>query len=713
MGKIVRGYAGKPAGRGPVDWPRLKAEICDRLDVGAEYAALGVVFTAPGPNPAGWRACHAYGRIGGGSDDRPSAAVKIMPGDPWHGVYTDHGGTFEKHGFFDFALLHGKFKDFSDCIHHYASKAGVVVGIYETSGKNIVECIYLYRNADGTVSYGVFRMRTPKGGKDFRQYPWRDGAWFKASGCMAGVVPLPYRLPELLAAPTTATVHIVEGEKDVERLMSLGLVATTNHQGAKSTDKTWPHFVHYFAGWDVVVHPDNDPAGRIHMNRVCELLNNVAGRVRWCDLPGTGPGGDVSDWLDGGGTLDGLRRLVAQSPDWKPGIYAPAAENGATGSRGALHAIGLAGKTGENGQVGEDTFLGEFIGFGGIMTKKMRWLIPDKIPLGMITLLTGMPDLGKSLIATDIVARLSVGGEIPGCPGENFVPARSLIFSAEESLEYVIKPRLVWAGADPSMVGTFKMLNLGDGVRVPFTLTHLEQLDYCLRDRPDHRFVVIDPITSYLGTKTDTNRDTEIRAIMEPLNDVAERRDVAIVVISHLNKGNSPDAIHRISGSGAFGQLARASWFVFRDRDDKERALFLSLKNNLTPNKRGLAYRIDGHDGARIVWEADPVEITAQEYVNELSKAERGGSGGGKRGRPAKSREEAVAFLQEYLRMHGAVRSDDVLAAAKAAGFGRDIVWEVKDVAGIRAKQQWTEAAGNQWFWKLGDFPGSNGDRFP
>ena len=41
-----------------------------------------------------------------------------------------------------------------------------------------------------------------------------------------------YQLPELIAAPIGQPVFVCEGEKDVERLRSLGLIATTCLGGA-------------------------------------------------------------------------------------------------------------------------------------------------------------------------------------------------------------------------------------------------------------------------------------------------------------------------------------------------------------------------------------------------------------------------------------------------------------------------------------------------
>src|SRR3954466_15423127 len=51
--------------------------------------------------------------------------------------------------------------------------------------------------------------------------------------------------------------------------------------------------------------------------------------------------------------------------------------------------------------------------FSNFTTEKVRWLWPDRIPLGRITLLVSDPGLGKSLLALDIAARISTGRPWP------------------------------------------------------------------------------------------------------------------------------------------------------------------------------------------------------------------------------------------------------------------------------------------------------------
>jgi hypothetical protein len=65
-------------------------------------------------------------------------------------------------------------------------------------------------------------------------------------------------------------------------------------------------------------HPDNDEPGRAHAHSIATNLAGVASEVKVLDLPGLPPKGDVSDWLDAGGTVEKLAELAAQAPQWTP-----------------------------------------------------------------------------------------------------------------------------------------------------------------------------------------------------------------------------------------------------------------------------------------------------------------------------------------------------------------------------------------------------------
>jgi len=105
-------------------------------------------------------------------------------------------------------------------------------------------------------------------------------------------------------------VYVVEGEKDADRLANaLGVVATTNSGGA---EKWKPFHSVYLKGHPVIILPDNDDAGERHALQVAASTHQIGCVARIVQLPGLGRHGDVSDWLNGGGTLEGLERLAAE-----------------------------------------------------------------------------------------------------------------------------------------------------------------------------------------------------------------------------------------------------------------------------------------------------------------------------------------------------------------------------------------------------------------
>lgn len=159
---------------------------------------------------------------------------------------------------------------------------------------------YDYRDRHGKLAFQVVRLHP----KDFRQRrPDGAGGWIWKKGDTS----ILYRLPELLAASRGEVVYLCEGEKDTDRLTSLGLVATTRAEGAgKWTDANslW------LEGRRVAILRDHDQAGTLDADRKLRSLQPVAAGASVLDLGLAKDGEDVSDWLDAGHTADELRALA-------------------------------------------------------------------------------------------------------------------------------------------------------------------------------------------------------------------------------------------------------------------------------------------------------------------------------------------------------------------------------------------------------------------
>lgn len=164
---------------------------------------------------------------------------------------------------------------------------------------------YEYVDENGVVLYRTVRIEKP-GGKEFvAQRPDGKGGW---TAGIKEVRRIPYRLPELLAAPLDSVVYIVEGERKADTLAAWGFTATAVAFGANGG---WRDaFGPYFNGRTVAILPDNDDPGRDFAEKVRASIASHGGKAFFVELPGLPPKGDIVDWKAAGGTAEELRRLT-------------------------------------------------------------------------------------------------------------------------------------------------------------------------------------------------------------------------------------------------------------------------------------------------------------------------------------------------------------------------------------------------------------------
>lgn len=169
---------------------------------------------------------------------------------------------------------------------------------------------YTYIDADGAILYEVLRYIN----KGFSQRSLdKNGNWINRLGDTKLV---PYRLPAIKdAIKAGKPIYIVEGEKDVHTMESIGLVATCNSGGA---GKWKDCHSQYLADAKVVILHDNDTSGKNHSVAVAKSLSGIAGMVKIVDLPDLPAKGDVTDWISAGGTKQGLLSLAKKAPIWRP-----------------------------------------------------------------------------------------------------------------------------------------------------------------------------------------------------------------------------------------------------------------------------------------------------------------------------------------------------------------------------------------------------------
>jgi hypothetical protein len=333
------------------------------------------------------------------------------------------------------------------------------------------------------------------------------------------------------------------------------------------------------------------------------------------------------------------------------------------------------------------------VNLSSVQAVEVAWLWPDRIPLGRITVLAGRPGCGKSIVSLDLAARVTRGLKWPDgtpCPQGSV-----LLLAAEDDLADTVRPRLDAAGADVGRVDALPgILTRDKDGRVStssITLADLDVIDAALEKLPDCRLVIVDPIGSYLGGRTDAHRDNEVRAVLSPLAELAARRAVAVVAVCHTRKGGAAThADDAVLGSVGFVGLARAVLHVVTDPDDstKRRKLLLPGKNNLAPPVAGFAFHVEGRP-PRVVWDG----MTGENADDVLSIACRPGP-------DAAALKRAVEWLRETLASGSRLAKELQDEAFNGEGLSKATLDRAKKAANVEAYRP--ENPG-PWYWRLPD----------
>jgi Bifunctional DNA primase/polymerase, N-terminal/AAA domain len=318
--------------------------------------------------------------------------------------------------------------------------------------------------------------------------------------------------------------------------------------------------------------------------------------------------------------------------------------------------------------------------FSEIESREIAWLWEGRFALGKITLLTGEGGVGKSMLTCDLAARISKGISFPdglSCPiGDVF------FIAGEDGAEDTIRPRLDAAGADVDRVHLIRG-PIPKGEKYASTL-HMGKLDRLLERYPESKLLIIDPIMDYLGAATNSDKATDVRRVLSPLRSLAEKHNIAIVAMNHLNKRQGGHSKGRSLGSGAFVHVARIELRVVEDPEDADRRLLLPVKNNLSAAP-GLAFRIESgpNKAGFAVWEEGTVSTTIGEVESD--------EGGDDRS----ALQEAVDWLRAFL-SEGEVQASEAKKKSRADGIAERTLKRAKKKLRVVTFQK-----DRSWWWKL------------
>src|ERR1035438_7116769 len=172
-----------------------------------------------------------------------------------------------------------------------------------------IDTVYNYTDEHGSLLYQVVRYRDPKSFSQRRP----SGIPNEFIAGLGDVQTVPYNLPSVIAS--NKLVFVCEGERDGDNLAKLELTATSNSGGAEHFK---PELARWFVDKRVCIIPDNDDKGRKHAAQVASILSPVVKSIKILTIPGLPEKGDVSDFLESGGTLEQLRTLYSECPHYDP-----------------------------------------------------------------------------------------------------------------------------------------------------------------------------------------------------------------------------------------------------------------------------------------------------------------------------------------------------------------------------------------------------------
>ena len=223
---------------------------------------------------------------------------------------------------------------------------------------------------------------------------------------------------------------------------------------------------------------------------------------------------------------------------------------------------------------------GVFRKMSEIKVKPIEWVIPGVVPRGELTLLGGDGGVGKGLYLAQMELYLLFKYLRPTNTGT------VIIFSGEDQMDAVWKPRLEAAGADSEKVraidpGTY----WAETGEMPY-LDNPTTLNRIIAVRP--ALVIFDPIQQFLSPKANMNSRTKMREATTLLRTKARQHGFAVMLVMHTNKGTSASGRKRLSGSTDLWDGARSVLLMGRTKNEGKVYVSHEKSSNACPAETAL-----------------------------------------------------------------------------------------------------------------------------
>jgi hypothetical protein len=194
----------------------------------------------------------------------------------------------------------------------------------------------------------------------------------------------------------------------------------------------------------------------------------------------------------------------------------------------------------------------------------VEWAIPDILPAS-VTFLAGKPKLGKSWMALGFGIAVASGGVALG--SRRVEQGECLYLALEDNrrrLQKRLRKLLTDGEAPPARLHfETEWPRIGEG--------GIKDLDAWLEDHPDCRLVIIDTLARFKPRSTGRRAQyDEERDAVDPLAPLADKHNVAILLVHHLREAQSDDPLDMIHGTAGLTGGVDGALVLKRKRGDAD-----------------------------------------------------------------------------------------------------------------------------------------------
>ena len=300
---------------------------------------------------------------------------------------------------------------------------------------------------------------------------------------------------------------------------------------------------------------------------------------------------------------------------------------------------------------------------------EISWLWPDWLPTGLLSMIVGAPDIGKSALALVVARAVISGGNLPD--GTMLEGGGRVVWFDTENAEAINHERAKLWGIplDKILVPSINNDPLSD-VNL-LTSRGWDSFEAAVRS-DDVRLALVDS----LGGAYLKENDPHVKLLVQRLGALARDAQVAVCIVHHPRKLHLGEydqlTLDRVRGHSGIVQFARVIWGLEKpDPATPDIVRCKVIKSNLGKKPLPFGFKIS-ESGVR--WTGAPEEPKEETQ-----------------------RDRAMDLLETTLK-HGPVLATEVYEEAEGAGLGKNTIRRAQKAMHITSKKNGSDG---RWYWSL------------